>query len=69
MTYSVNGASRSADGPLPLERVLTLEDVDPGALRGVAVAVNDRLVRRGAWSGTTVSDGDRVEIVTARQGG
>lgn len=37
--------------------------------RGMAVALNDTVVPRSAWSQTTVNDGDRVEIVTAVPGG
>jgi sulfur carrier protein len=37
--------------------------------RGVAVAVDREVVRRGAWSETPLSGGARVEILTAIQGG
>jgi sulfur carrier protein len=37
--------------------------------KGVAVAVNGEVVPRSAWSTTTLCDDDRVEVVTARQGG
>jgi sulfur carrier protein len=36
---------------------------------GVAVAVNDAVVSRADWPSVTLSDGDRVEILTAVQGG
>ncbi len=36
---------------------------------GVAVAVNDQVVPRGAWPTTRLGDGDRVEVLTAVQGG
>jgi sulfur carrier protein len=36
---------------------------------GVAVAIDDAVLPRSAWATTTVRDGDRVEIVTAVQGG
>ncbi|MBO0808932.1 MAG: sulfur carrier protein ThiS [Actinobacteria bacterium] len=36
---------------------------------GVAVAVNDDVVSRAAWDSTPLADGDRVEILTAVQGG
>jgi sulfur carrier protein len=36
---------------------------------GVAVAVNEAVVTRTEWTGTTLADGDRVEILTAVQGG
>lgn len=37
--------------------------------RGVAVAVNGEVVPRSMWSTTPLCDDDRVEVVTARQGG
>ncbi|MFI8432421.1 sulfur carrier protein ThiS [Streptomyces sp. NPDC079020] len=39
------------------------------AHRGVAAAVNESVVPHGRWSATTLGDGDRVEILTAVQGG
>lgn len=42
---------------------------DTAAPLGVAAAVNDRVVPRGAWATTVLRAGDRVEIVTAVQGG
>ncbi|HEU5084950.1 MAG TPA: sulfur carrier protein ThiS [Acidimicrobiales bacterium] len=37
--------------------------------RGVAVAVNEEVVPRSAWPTTRLAAGDRVEILTAAQGG
>lgn len=37
--------------------------------RGVAVAVNGEIIRRGAWASTLLADGDVVEIVSAAAGG
>lgn len=37
--------------------------------RGIAVAVNETVVPRGLWETTRVRGGDRVEILTAAQGG
>lgn len=39
----------------------------PGA--GVAAAVNEAVVPRGQWERTRLGDGDRVEVLTAVQGG
>ncbi|MDX1439901.1 MAG: sulfur carrier protein ThiS [Rubricoccaceae bacterium] len=36
---------------------------------GVAVAVNDAVVHKTSWSKTRVHAGDRVELITASQGG
>lgn len=37
--------------------------------RGLAVALNGHVVPRGAWSTRTLAGGDRVEVVSAVQGG
>jgi sulfur carrier protein len=37
--------------------------------KGYAIALNGALVRKDKWPSTTVAEGDRVEIVRARQGG
>jgi len=36
---------------------------------GIAVALNQTVLTRDEWAGTTLTDGDRVEIVSAVQGG
>lgn len=66
MNITVNGTSKDlADGA-------SLADVVAGvtsATKGVAVAVNDSVVPKGAWETTELSPGDRVEVLTAVQGG
>lgn len=37
--------------------------------RGLAVAVNGEVVPRTSWDAVTVTAGDRVEVLTATQGG
>jgi sulfur carrier protein len=37
--------------------------------RGVAVAVNGEVVARGRWDQTTLSDEDKVEVLSAIGGG
>ncbi|GIH04321.1 thiamine biosynthesis protein ThiS [Rhizocola hellebori] len=37
--------------------------------RGIAVAVNGEVVRRGDWPTHHLRDGDRVEVLSAAQGG
>ncbi len=36
---------------------------------GVAVAVNDRVVRKSAWEETFLAEGDKVVVITAVCGG
>ena len=38
-------------------------------MRGIAVAINGRVVPRADWPDTPLAAGDAVEIVLARQGG
>lgn len=37
--------------------------------KGLAAAVNGRVVPRGEWAGTAVAEGDQVLVVQATQGG
>ena len=66
---TVNGEAQTLPVGSTLGGLLRVHEIDPEAARGVAVAVNDEIVRREAWDQTPLSTGDRVEIVTAKQGG
>jgi sulfur carrier protein len=55
------------DGATVAEVVAKLVDGHQG--RGVAVAVNGEVVPRRSWDSTAVAAGDRVEVLTATQGG
>lgn len=69
MDIVINGEPRSLASGATVADVLRALDVDPASARGIAVAVNDEVVRRQAWAETRLQPADRVEIVTARQGG
>lgn len=66
VTVSVNGAARVLTGPVTLDILVATLTTAPS---GVAAALNETVVPRGRWSATTLSDGDRVEVLTAVQGG
>jgi sulfur carrier protein len=68
-TISVNGETRVIDDSTSLPALLKDFGIDLSAVRGMAVAINDEVVRRTDWAGRILEEGDRVEIVTARQGG
>ncbi|MBD8078306.1 sulfur carrier protein ThiS [Cellulosimicrobium arenosum] len=71
-TAIVNGEPYALDGPTGVEQLVAAiapAYVTDGAPRGVAVAINDAVVPRGTWADTVVAPGDRVEILTAVQGG
>jgi sulfur carrier protein len=61
----VNGDAVDGDGRSVAETLDALGIIS----RGVAVAVNGEVVRRGDWHVTSLRDGDVVEIVTAVAGG
>ncbi|MFD1535960.1 sulfur carrier protein ThiS [Nonomuraea guangzhouensis] len=66
MNVTINGAAHEVpDGTTVAQAVLTLT----AATTGVAVAVNDEVVTRSAWETTALGDSDRVEVLTAVQGG
>ena len=67
-SISLNGDLRTVPDDLTVEALLRHVGRDP-AMSGVAVAVSGRVVRRAEWAEATVADGDRVEIITAAQGG
>ena len=67
-TVILNGEPRPVPDGLSVEALLRHVGRDP-AVPGVAVALGDRVVRRADWPTTAVSDGDRVEVITAAQGG
>ncbi|MEU6960686.1 sulfur carrier protein ThiS [Streptomyces chrestomyceticus] len=66
ITVSVNGEPREFPGGLTLDRLVAGLTTAPG---GVAAAVNETVVPRGQWPATALGDGDRVEVLTAVQGG
>ncbi|SIN21035.1 sulfur carrier protein ThiS [Micromonospora cremea] len=66
MELTVNGTGRSVPGGASVADLVS--DIVPQQ-RGVAVAVNGEVVPRTGWSATVLRDGDRVEVLTAAQGG
>ncbi|WP_098024249.1 sulfur carrier protein ThiS [Streptomyces sp. st115] len=66
VSVSVNGEARAVVAGTALDALVAT--VTP-ARSGVAVAVNESVVPRGRWAATTLGEGDRVEILTAVQGG
>jgi sulfur carrier protein len=66
MRLTVNGADRDVAGEPDVAALVTELT---GERRGVAVAVNGAVVPRSTWSSVRLRDGDRVEVLSAAQGG
>jgi len=66
MKLLINGEERSFDDDLTL--VALVEQLGVKADR-VAIELNHNIVRRDAWAGTALHDGDRLEVVHFVGGG
>jgi sulfur carrier protein len=66
MNISVNGERRQVAAGTALDAVVRSLTAAPS---GVAAALNETVVPRARWSATALREGDRVEVLTAVQGG
>lgn len=66
---SVNGEHRTVPGGTTLDGLLAALTGPVGGRGGVAAAVNETVVPRAQWPSTALGDGDRIEVLTAVQGG
>jgi sulfur carrier protein len=73
MIVTVNGERRELPAGATVASVVELLAQDnrapAAAPRGVAVALDNEVVPHGAWPSTPLSDGARVEVLAAIQGG
>jgi sulfur carrier protein len=67
MKLSLNGEERRLSAGASIPDVLGILGFE--AARGVAVAVNGEVIPRSEWEGFALSDGMRVEVLRAVQGG
>ncbi|CAM5529350.1 Sulfur carrier protein ThiS OS=Streptomyces alboniger OX=132473 GN=thiS PE=4 SV=1 [Streptomyces alboniger] len=66
MNVSVNGERREVAPGTALDTLVRSLTAAPS---GVAAALNETVVPRARWSSTSLTEGDRVEVLTAVQGG
>jgi thiamine biosynthesis protein ThiS len=62
----LNGEAREVADQATVEALIASLDLEPAR---VAIELNRNVVRRNDWGGTTLHDGDRVEIVHFVGGG
>jgi sulfur carrier protein len=66
MRVLVNGQPRELPPDTTVAAVVASVTAAP---TGVAVAVNETVVPRGSWESVRLGEADRVEVLTAVQGG
>jgi sulfur carrier protein len=66
MNIQVNGEPREIEPGTALDTVVRALTRAPS---GVAAALNETVVPRAQWPATSLREGDRVEVLTAVQGG
>lgn len=66
MNVSLNGEPRAVTADTTLDDLVTALTT---AHSGVAAALNETVVPRTQWPATALREGDRVEVLTAVQGG
>ncbi|MGW0762063.1 sulfur carrier protein ThiS [Streptomyces sp. NPDC002814] len=66
MIVWINGERREVTDGTALDTLVKSLTAAPS---GVAAALNETVVPRAQWSATSLSEGDRVEVLTAVQGG
>jgi len=69
ISVTVNGEDRTVPDGYPLTEVLRDLEIDPEDSSGVAVAINESVIRSQDWEGVTLSEEDTVEVIQAQQGG
>lgn len=62
----LNGSRCRVDAGTTIRRLL---EQRTGSTRGSAVVVDEEVVPRSRWDDTTLAEGQRVELITATQGG
>jgi sulfur carrier protein len=66
MKATVNGERQELPDGLTIAGLLERVNAPE---RGIAVAKNERVVRRAAFARESINDGDRIEIIRAVAGG
>jgi sulfur carrier protein len=68
MRVILNGEPHELDDGATVEAAVEVTGAPPEG-RGVAVAAEGEVVARGEWTSTRLSEGQKVEVLQAVQGG
>lgn len=67
MEITINNQIRHLEHNISVQQLLNLEI--PEKQKGIAVAINNKVVPKSEWESKTVSNKDAVLIIKATQGG
>lgn len=68
MKVTINGEVKELDEGAKVEAAIEAAGHTGGTF-GIALALNGEVVPRSEWSDASLTDGDRVEVLVAAQGG
>ena len=68
MNIKVNGETKAVSPGLTLQQLLLDLEIDPSR-PGIAVAINQEVVRRTEWEEIEIQPDNEIEIIRAAQGG
>jgi len=66
ITVRVNHEPKLLDSKISLEALLNNLSI---SLQGIAVAINNQIITKAAWSNTLLNENDNITIIQATQGG
>jgi len=67
MTVFINNEQRDVSNLKTLSELL--ESINLNVAKGVAIAVNNRVIAKGEWSNALLKENDKITIIRATQGG
>jgi sulfur carrier protein len=67
MNIRLNDELRAIDHGATLDGLL--DELGLAARKGIAVAINDAVITRSSWASHKLTEGDRVLVIQATQGG
>ncbi len=69
MKIQINGQEQQFTEETSIKLTDILSEMDVNHQRGIAIAVNDRVIPKSEWTQSELADGDVIEIIRATQGG
>ncbi len=69
ISLEINGKQIAVNSSNLKDIVMGYLKISEENFRGLAVAVNNEIIPKSEWNKVSIKDSDRIEIITATQGG